>query len=486
MTVTLVSNRGPVSFVRSSDGFDVTRGAGGLSGAVDPVCRRLGERAHWICAATTDEDRAAAHAGATERLTELLGYPVKMIDIDRDTYARYYDEVSNRMLWFANHCLWDEIGLPEFPPTGAFGEAYDPVNEMFASIAAEETGEDAVVLFQDYHLATSPRHLRNRHPSQTSLHFTHSSFCGPDGMSHIPKPVSDRVIDGMLGADLVGFHVDAWCRGFVRCCAELGATIDLEEGWVEHEGHRSWIRSYPIPVDPAELHERAASDAVGAWERRLRDAVGDRRIVARADRVEPSKNIVRGFEAFGVMLDRYPELSPTTCFIACVYPSRQSMEEYQRYAAAVEEAAADLERRHPGSVLLFTEDDFDRTLAAYRIYDVLLVNPLMDGMNLVAKEGPLLNDNDGTLVLSRGAGAFQELGMHAHPVDPLDIAGTAEAIHRALTLSDGERQESAEALRAVVSSRSTADWIEPQLEDLAALQEGKPPATPPPHLAQGR
>lgn len=305
-------------------------------------------------------------------------------------------------------------------------------------------------------------------------------------MSHIPKPVSDRVIDGMLGADLVGFHVDAWCRGFVRCCVDLGATVGMEEGWVEHEGHRSWIRSYPIPVDPAELRERAASEAVAAWERRLRETVGDRRIVARADRMEPSKNIVRGFEAFGAMLERHPDLADSTCFIACIYPSRQSMEEYQRYAAAVEKAAADLERRHPGTVLLFTEDDFDRTLAAYRIYDVLLVNPLMDGMNLVAKEGPLLNDKDGTLVLSTGAGAFQELGMHADAVDPLDIAATAEALHAALTMSPEQRQERADALRSIVSSRSPADWIEPQLEDLAALKDGRPPVTPPPQLARGR
>ena len=482
MRVTLVSNRGPVSFVRSGDGFEVTRGAGGLSGAVDPVCRRLGDRALWICAATSDDDRAAVSAREPESLTEVLGYPVKMLDIEAETYSRYYDEVANRMLWFANHCLWDEIGLPEFPPTGAFGDAYDPTNEMFAAIAAEATEEDAVVLFQDYHLATAPRHLRERHPRQTSLHFTHSSFCGPDGMSHIPKPVADRVIDGMLGADLVGFHVDAWCRGFIECCRQLGAEVNTSQGWVEHRGHRSWVRSYPIPVDPAELRERAESPEVERWVKRFRDAVGDRRVIARADRMEPSKNIVRGFEAFGSLLDDHEELADSVCFIACIYPSRQTMEEYQRYAAAVEEAAADIERRHPGTVFLFSEDDFDRTLAAYRIYDVLLVNPLMDGMNLVAKEGPLLNANDGTLVLSRGAGAFQELGELAYAIDPLDVKATAEALFASLTLDRVERAGRAGRLRDVVSARTPADWIEPQLDDLAALQEEGAPLTPPPHV----
>ena len=486
MRVTLVSNRGPVSFVRSDGDLEITRGAGGLAGAVDPVCRRLGDRALWICAATTDDDREAVSAGEPERLTELLGYPIKMIDIDAETYSRYYDEISNRMLWFANHCLWDEIGLPEFPPTGAFGDAYEPTNEMFAAVAAEATDEDAVVLFQDYHLATAPRYLRERHPHQTSLHFTHSSFCGPDGMSHIPKTVADRVIDGMLGADLVGFHVDAWCKGFTDCCRDLGADVNEDEGWVEHRGHRSWVRSYPIPIDPRELLERGQSPAVRSWEARFLEAVGDRQVIARADRMEPSKNIVRGFEAFGALLDRHPDLASSTCFIACIYPSRQSMEEYRRYAAAVEEAAAEVERRHPGSVLFFSEDDFDRTLAAYRIYDVLLVNPLMDGMNLVAKEGPLLNTNDGTLVLSTGAGAFQELGELAHAIEPLDVAATADALYAALTTSPAERSERSAALRARVSSRTPAHWIEPQLEDLAALQSGEEPITPPPHLARGR
>ena len=486
MRVTLVSNRGPVSFVRSGAGFQVTRGAGGLSGAVDPVCRRLGDRALWICAATTDDERAAVADGQPELLEEELGYPVRMIDIEPETYARYYDEVSNRMLWFANHCLWDEIGLPEFPPTGAFGDAYEPTNEMFAAAAAEATDEAAVVLFQDYHLATAPRHLRERHPHQISLHFTHSSFCGPEGMSHIPKPVADRVIDGMLGADLVGFHVDAWCRGFMECCRQLGAEVNTSDGWVEHRGHRSWVRSYPIPVDPAELLERAAAPEVDRWVGRFRDKVGARRVIARADRMEPSKNIVRGFEAFGALLDEHADLRDSVCFIACIYPSRQSMEEYRRYAVAVEEAAADIEKRYPGSVLFFSEDDFDRTLAAYRIYDVLLVNPLMDGMNLVAKEGPLLNNNDGTLVLSTGAGAFQELGELAHAIDPLDVGGTAAALFTALSMSPDERSTRARALRNVVSARTPAHWIEPQLDDLAALQDKGDPLTPPPHVAPDR
>lgn len=488
MKVALVSNRGPVSFEQTHQGFSKNRGAGGLAGALDPVARRLGDNATWICAATSKTDREALAAGEAESLKELLGYQVHMLDIEPQSYSRYYDIVSNRMLWFANHCLWDELEVHEFgrDEIAAWDEAYEPVNKTFAHAAADHADRDSVVLFQDYHLATAPRYLRELHPEQTIFHFTHSSFCGPDGLERLPRPLPRRVIEGMLGADLVGFHVPDWARGFLECCERVDARVDRDAGWVELDGRRSWIRTYPIPIDAAELRERAVGEAADLWKERFlrgwtHGGPAEGRLVVRADRTEPSKNIIRGFQAFGHLLDRRPDLAATTRFIACLYPSRQSMREYRRYSDGIEAAVDEVKARHPGSIQLFLQDDFDRTLAALRIYDVLLVNPIMDGMNLVSKEGPALNESDGVLVLSRGAGSFAELGTEAVQIrDSLDVNATADALESALEMDPAEKKYRAERLRSAATKRRPADWIDAQLTDLQAIRAGGEPVTPPP------
>ena len=491
MKVALVSNRGPVSFSGSSEGFSKKRGAGGLAGALDPVARRLGRKAVWICAATSDADRKALDAGEVETLEDLLGYPVHMLGIDPDRYGRYYDVVSNRMLWFANHCLWDELDVHEFGSheIEAWDEAYEPVNEQFARAAAEFADPDSVVLFQDYHLATAPLYLRRLHPDQTIFHFTHSSFCGADGLERLPRPLPRRVIEGMLGADLIGFHVPDWAEGFFECCEHIDALVDRERGLVELGGRRSWVRTYPIPIHADELRERSQRENAQLWKKRFLEGwthggPGEGGLLVRADRTEPSKNIIRGFEAFGHLLDRRPDLAETTRFIACLYPSRQSMPEYRRYSDGIEAVVDAVLARHPGSIQLFMKDDFDRTLAALSIYDVLLVNPIMDGMNLVSKEGPALNEADGVLVLSRGAGSFDELGRHAVEIgDSLDVGSTADALERALSMDPAERKRRAEALREEASRRRPADWIDAQLEDLRRIQAGEEPATPAPRVS---
>jgi trehalose 6-phosphate synthase len=482
LSVVLASNRGPLSFVRAADGFETKRGAGGLAGAVDPVARRLGDRATWICATTSDDDRAAVAAGAVGAATAELGYGVRLLHIPKDTYAKYYDVVSNRMLWFANHALWDELDVHEFgdDEIQAWSDAYEPVNRKFAEAIADAGNEESLVLVQDYHLATTPRHLREIHPHQTILHFTHSSFAGPKGMEPLPEQITHALIDGMLGADLVGFHVHEWARGFADCCEDIGAKVDRASGEVTYAGRTSWIRTYPIPVDPTSLREIATGDEAVSWRKRFagfRPEGGT--LIIRADRTEPSKNIVRGFQAYGALLDRNPSLLESTRFAACLYPSRESMREYRDYATSVRDAVDEVNARHPDAIHVFMEDDFDRTLAALTEYDILLVNPIMDGMNLVSKEGPCLNERGGVLVLSQGAGSFEELGEHAVVIqDPLDVDQTADALERALMMPETERRSRARSLQQVVLARKPGDWIGPQLDDLRAIRSSGAPITP--------
>jgi trehalose 6-phosphate synthase len=480
-SVVLVSNRGPVAFVERDGDYEMTRGAGGLSGALDPVARGLGERAVWIAAATSEEDRKAMHAGAADGLADELGYAVYLLDIEPETYSQYYDVVSNRMLWFANHCLWDELNVRDFgaQELRAWEDAYQPVNKRFADAVLEVSAENALVLVQDYHLTMTPGYLRRARPKASVSHFTHSAFCGPEGLERIPEPIPRRVIEGMLGADLLGFHVAPWVNGFLECCERIGATVDRSAGIVEHSGRRTWVREYPIPIDAEDLRERAAGEMARRWAERF-EALSAGPLLVRADRAEPSKNIVRGFEAFGALLDRRADLRRRLRFVACVYPSRQSMKEYRRYSEEVQAAVGAVNERHPDSIELFMEDDYDRTLGALSVYDVLLVNPIMDGMNLVSKEGPTVNKRAGVLVLSQSAGSFEELGEHAVTIaDALDVGATADAIEEALALSRGEREKRSRALCEHTSGRRPEHWIEAQLEDLQAIQRGREPETPP-------
>jgi trehalose 6-phosphate synthase len=479
-SVVLVSNRGPVSFERTDKGFDKKRGAGGLAGALDPVARRLGQDAVWISAATNDGDRDALHAGEADGLEELLGYPVYMLDIEPDVYAKYYDMVANRMLWFANHCLWDEVPIERFggEELDAWENAYEPVNQRFAQAICEVADPSSLVLLQDYHLARTPFYLRNERPDQIIFHFTHSSFCGPEGLDRLPRPLPRLVIEGMLGADLLGFHVADWVHAFLDCAERVDAKVDRAAGRVEHDGRVTWVREYPIPVDPKDLIDRAGKAPAKRWAERFRSRT-EGPLVVRADRTEPSKNIIRGFEAFGALLDRRADLARSAHFVACVYPSRQTMPEYRDYAAGIKTAVEKVNARHPGAIDLFMEDDFDRTLGALTVYDVLLVNPLMDGMNLVSKEGPVLNERDGMLVLSKGAGSFEEMGECSIAIhDPRDVEATAAAMERAIDMSPEERSQRSTELRRSAQLKQPDDWIEAQLADLEAIRDGKGPESP--------
>jgi trehalose 6-phosphate synthase len=473
--VVLVSNRGPVSFIEGDDGFEFKPGAGGLAGALDPVARELGEEAVWIAAATSETDRKALAAGEVDKLPGELGYPVRLVDIDPETYSRYYDVVSNRMLWFANHCLWDELDIDGFGDAElvAWESAYVPVNEVFASAVLEEAEDDDLILFQDYHLAVAPRLVREQRPEQTICHFTHSSFCS-EGYDHLPEPIRKGVIEGLLGADLLGFHVASWVNAFIDCCEKTGYTVDRKRGAIEHDGTTTWVRAYPIQIDAAGLQELAGSETVRVWgDRFLEEASGP--AVVRADRTEPSKNIVRGFEAFGALLDRREDLRDVT-FFACLYPSRQTMDEYRQYLERINDAIARVNDRHPDAIRMFLKDDYERTLGALSIYDVLLVNPIMDGMNLVSKEGVAVNRRGGALVLSKGAGSFDELGNFSVKIEnALDIEETASAIERALEMAKDERRNALEGARALVEATRPEHWIYSQIDDLESIAESGEP-----------
>lgn len=475
--IVIASNRGPVAFVRTEDGSVVQRrGVGGLVTAVGGAVR--GRNATWVAAAITAEDRARAGAGKgafdvdlRPGATDPSSVHVRLALLDQARYDLYYNELSNRVLWFLHHDLWETPRLPTFGHGDADAwEAYREVNARFAELLAEHGDDGGAALPQDYHLSLVPAELRARRPDMPIALFWHIPFSAPDTYRVLPDEWGSALLEGMLAADVIGFQTDRWAGNFMACCREvLGART---RGRTVTVGERSTrIGVFPIGVDAGQLLEEAARPEVARAAASIEQLVGDRTMILRVDRTELSKNILRGFLAYETVLERRPDLHERVIHVAMLTPSRRGVPEYQEYMQACKARAARINERFGTAswqpLVLEIEDDFARTLAGYQRYDVLVVNPVFDGMNLVAREGPLLNEHDGVLVLSRNAGAAAELGPGSLIVNPFDPVGTARALEQAVDMAAGERRELAGRLKPLARGTPPERWLRAQLKELS-------------------
>jgi trehalose 6-phosphate synthase len=442
------------------------RGVGGLVTAVSGALRDRG--GVWIASAMSDVDRAIAAEGATvEAEVADARLDLRFVSVDPDAYRAYYDEFSNRVLWFAHHYLWDPPRTPTFTDADADAwDAYTDVNRRFAEVAAQTAADGGVALIQDYHLALVPQLLRKMRPDLAIGHFWHIPFAQPDYLGLLPDAWARGTMEGLLGADVCGFQTDRWLQNFLSCArALLGLRARDRRFRVGERRVRAAV--YPIGVNPDHLAEIAAEPAVAQQRAQLKRWLGDRRLVLRVDRTELSKNILRGLRAYEQVLERNPGLRSRVVHLALLQPSRRSVPEYRDYIdQCVRESERINARFGPEAVRLEMSDDFPRTLAAYALYDVLVVNPVFDGMNLVAREGPCLNRRAGVLVLSRNAGAAVELAPAALVVNPVDVDQTARAIADALEMPETERQERSRRLRRLARGRPPSRWLDSQLRDL--------------------
>jgi trehalose 6-phosphate synthase len=479
----VVSNRGPVGYERSPDGERTTRrGGGGLVTALRSLV--MHHDVTWIASAMSDEDRLVAGEHGGEAFDEVARdgspYRVRLVDHDPSAYDWYYNVSANPTLWFLQHYMW---GLPYAPDVdlglhNAWFKGYLPVNEGFASATvAELTHEpDATVFFHDYHLYLAPKLVRERCPSALTAHFVHIPWPETDYWHVLPEHLRRAVHEGVLANDILGFHTTRWRRNFLRACEDiLGADVDHETATVTHGGRRTLVTSHPIGIDPVEFDELKDDPEVLEQERLIVEARPEF-LVLRVDRADPSKNVVRGFRAFALFLDMHPELQGRVTMLALLDPSRQDIPEYSEYLAAIQREARAVNDRFQRTgwmpVDLQIADNFAQSVAAYKQYDALLVNAVFDGLNLVAKEAPLVNERDGVLILSENTGAHEELGAWALTVNPFDVYGQAKAIYTALTMAQPERQARLAALRAHVRRHDLSCWIASQLADLDRAAAG--------------
>ncbi|MEU3824752.1 trehalose-6-phosphate synthase [Streptomyces sp. SID161] len=462
--VLVASNRGPVSYqVREDGSLHARRGGGGLVSGLSAIGSDAGSV--WVCAALGDGDRAAVRRadGGLLPAGDTGGQRVRMLDIDAAVHTEAYNGIANSVLWFVHHMLYQTPLEPvfdaEFRRQWASYEAY---NQAFAEALAEEAAEGAAVLIQDYHLALAPRMLRRLRPDLRIGHFSHTPWAPPDYFRLLPDDIAAELLTGILGADRAAFLTERWADAFRDCChAVLGPGIP--------SGTR--IGVHGLGADADFLRARAHEEDVAERMAALREEIGaDRRTIVRVDRTELSKNIVRGLLAYRELLEDHPEWRERVVHVAFAYPSRQDLAVYRDYTAEVQRVADEINERYgtPGwtPVVLHVKDDFARSLAAYRLADVALVNPIRDGMNLVAKEVPVVSDAGCALVLSREAGAYEELGADAFTVNPYDISGTARALHEALSLPAEERAARSKRLADAATALPPARWFLDQLDAL--------------------
>ena len=474
--VLVASNRGPVSYARDPEGHLVAkRGAGGLvtalTGAMD------GSGGLWVAAAMSPEDRELAAQGRETMTVDGANYRVRLLTFPQRAFDRYYNGISNRVMWFLHHQLWDVPHSPMFDDGFRRDwSAYRDVNRAFAVALDEEAGpeggpDDPLFLIQDYHLTLVPAIIRRIRPTARINHFSHIPFTGPNYFRILPSDVADELLAGLLGADVLGFQSDWWADNFLAVCQRLpNADVDFRRREVGWQGRTVRVAVYPISVDTDALRSQAEGDDVSRARRRLARWRGDAKLIVRVDRTDLSKNILRGFVAYQTFLRRNPRWRGRVKFLTLLNSSRGEIKEYRQYLKECLRAAgrvnSDFRAEGWEPIRVAVGDDFATVLAAYQLYDVLLVNPVYDGMNLVAKEGPLLNHRDGVLILSENAGASPELRPHAVGINPFDVAATAEAIGRALVMPPAERAHRAAGMREAVERNTAERWVRRQIADL--------------------
>ncbi|MBN1427485.1 MAG: trehalose-6-phosphate synthase [Anaerolineae bacterium] len=477
----VAANRAPVVFEASEgDDLQFQRGKGGLVTALLGLSRYTD--ASWIACASSEAD-AIWREGDVQFQDDDNRVHIQFLTPTTQAYDGYYNVISNPLLWFLQHSMWDISRTPVINRATweAWEDGYIVVNRLFADAIAARVHaakRPVLVMLQDYHLYLVARFLRERLRPQECpivLQFVHIPWPGAENWRILPRAMRHAILDGLCSVDVLGYQTKDDGLNFIRTCESHlpRASTNYKRGRVWYRNHATHIRDFPISIDVESLRQLAETPAVAEYRAELLTSLGDRQLIVRVDRIEPSKNILRGFYAFEEMLELYPEHHNQVMFFALLVPSRMGVNEYQDYLDELMAAGGRVNAMYGTSewepVRILLGENYERAVAALQLYDVLLVNSITDGMNLVAKEGPIVNRRDGVLILSEGTGARQQLEPGALVISPYDVYATAQALHQVLIMPLEERRERAERLRWIIEREDIGVWLYRQIEAVAEL-----------------
>jgi len=479
--VIIASNRGPVSVsLNQENQFEFQRSAGGLVTALTGLARLID--ATWVSCAASAVDTQWGE-GSVPLTSDGCPIYIKFLTPDEQAYDGYYNVIANPLLWFLQHSMWDVPRAPVIDKQTwqAWKNGYVAVNKEFAEAIIQNVrgaNKSPLVMLQDYHLYLAARFVRSgMRPIErpTILHFIHIPWPGPEYWQILPPTMRHEILDSLCAVDVLGFQTNADALNFIRTCESFlpRAYVNFKRERVWYRNHATYVRDFPISIDVPALKQLAGSQQVAEYRSEIMDSVTDQKLILRIDRVEPSKNIIRGFLAYEEMLELYPEHRGKVKFLALLVPSRMDVDEYQDYLDELSAAAGRVNAAFGDGdwepIRLIVSENYTRAVAALELYDVLLVNAIADGMNLVAKEGPIVNQRDGVLVLSERTGAHQQLGVGAITISPCDVYATAEALHQALMMHVEEKKERAQKMRWIINKEDIIDWLCRQLNTVNEL-----------------
>ena len=475
-----ISNRGPVDYrVGKDDTLQLNRGSGGVVTALSAISKYV--ELTWIASAMGEGDRrvAAAHDGRFQ--VQLPGQKLylRFVTSPRNVYHKYYNLFCNPLLWFLQHYMWNSPYTPNIDAKvyDAWENGYVTVNRAFAEAAIAETANDKVppfVMIHDYQLYLVGGYIRRQMPQAILQHFIHIPWPSHSYWHLFPEPMRKAILESLCAVDIVGLQTKRDVHHFLHSCEVFldEAEVDYESHTVALGGHQTRVASYPVSIDVASLQRHARSPRVRDYEEKLRAHLGEQTIV-RVDRAEPSKNIIRGLKAFDALLERYPHLLNRVKLLCFLVPSRSGIRQYQRYTQDIFDYVEAINAKYGNEgwqpIKVFFENNYAQAIAGMCLCDVLLVNPVIDGMNLVAKEGPIASANNSVLILSESAGAHEQLGEYVISIAPADIEGTTRALHEALTMDAAERKRRAEAMKKAIEEEDITRWLYHQFQDLRKL-----------------
>lgn len=479
----VATNRGPIEYSLTKEHtLKARRGSGGVITALIDAGKQM--EMSWVAMAMTEGDRLAVkeaqqHDGRLPSPTYGQKIHMRYVSISKAAYRKHYEQISNQLLWFLQHYMYNpsEDSVSAKKIQDAWENGYRVANQAIANAVIAEIEREQtrpVVMLHDYHLYLAPRMIREKHSTIVMEQFIHIPWPDARCWHFLPSNIAQELYQGLAGNDIIGFQTPRDARNFLEGAGTIldGAVVDFEEGAVWWQGHRTQTRDYPISISVTAERKVINSAAGKRAAEKIRPFLGQQTIM-RVDRIEPTKNLVRGFQAYAQLLETHPELQGHVNFLTFLVPSRQSLPEYKRYTADVMKIIHEINQQYGTQdwqpITAFCDNDRTRALAAMQFYDVLLVNPIIDGMNLVAKEGPVVNQQHGILVLSRTVGAFQQLGKACLPTSPIDVTETAQALYTALTLPDDERRNKATLARRIVEHQDLTLWMNKQITDINNL-----------------
>ena len=477
----LASNRGPVEHHMTQDGHpEARRGSGGVVTAFSSLAQSI--EFTWVASAMGEGDRVVSNNGLGPHVkSPLPGHKINLryVVTPRRVYHKYYNVFCNPLLWFLQHYMWNPPYNPNVDASvhDAWDTGYVQVNQAFAQAIVQEAQEGnrpPIVIGHDYHLYLMPEFVRREISDAIIQHFIHIPWPSPRYWQMIPHYMTRRICAALCATDVLGFQAPQDRRSFLDTVEEIlpEAEVDRNVHLITWQGHQTQVKVYPISINVAEVQRIANSPRALEYEARLAAHRNEITIV-RIDRAEPNKNIVRGFKAYELMLSRHPELHGKVNFLAFLVPSRTHIRQYQRYMDEIKQAVNQVNSSFGNAdwqpIVPFIENNYTQAIAGMKLYDALLVNTIMEGTNLVAKEGPVVNTRHGVLVLSESSGVHHQLAEGALSISPTDIEGTMEALYLAITMAPEDRKQRSSLLMDTVCREDITHWISRQLEDISGL-----------------